>query len=257
MTKLFTVCCLMHGDHPELAERLLKPFARQDYNLFDLRVCFNGCSPAMESVAAGLISQLQQLGLRVDRYDGNEPYYKYPEMWYLFHEPPGLETRFTMWFDDDSFILPGAPRDWFHRVGTALGRHHMVGAIYGWKHWSETERDWIEDQPWYSGKSVRKPHVPHFCTGGWWGIRTSVLHAWEWPSKALQHEGGDVMLGELCRQQGYKLGKFTDHIGINADDAGRCSKAPRRGASGKTKRVGVGYERPKDKNWTDILTGDR
>jgi hypothetical protein len=93
-----------------------------------------------------------------------------------------------------------------------------------------------------------------FITGGWWTIRTDIIRKWHWPTLDIKHNGGDMMLGELCRQQNYKMKNFDHGVGINAKmGSERASSAPRRGRS--TKLVGELYQRPSP-NWQEtLLTG--
>ena len=74
----FTICCLLYGDYPKLAERLLSSLWRPAWvNTFELRVGLNNVSDATRAV--------------VDRYheiivvEGEAPYYKYPTMRKLFY----------------------------------------------------------------------------------------------------------------------------------------------------------------------------
>jgi hypothetical protein len=41
-----------------------------------------------------------------------------------------------------------------------------------------------------------------FATGGWWVANMDFLRRWDYPFKALHHNGGDSILGEVLRQQG-------------------------------------------------------
>ena len=67
------------------------------------------------------------------------------------------------------------------------------------------------------------------------------------------------MLGELARQQGYRLGNFTTGLAINANESKKCSSSPRRGAH--LSPVGVDYRRqtkPVESNpnaWLNFLDG--
>jgi len=249
VTKKFTVCCLLYGDYPQLADRLLGSLARSEwYEWFDLRLGFNNCS---ESVHAVIEQIMYDWNIPIAySSEGEDPYYKYPIMRELFWGPADIETPYTMWFDDDSWLLPQAPENWFLMVEQCLTGYDMAGAPYFWPHLTTRERQFIKDQPWYTGKPI--PKAVKFITGGWWAARTEILRKHDWPIPELQHDGGDVMLGELCHQQGYTLGTFAEYVAINADDQGRCSKADRRGASGKTPRCGSNYQRPA-RHWTDKL----
>ena len=51
----------------------------------------------------------------------------------------------------------------------------------------------------------------------------------DWPIPQLHHRGGDTLLGALIHQQGCAVARFNKDVWINADEAGRPSKARRRG----------------------------
>ncbi len=56
-----------------------------------------------------------------------------------------------------------------------------------------------------------------------------MLQRFHWPVPDLLHRGADMMLGELCGQQGLRMQSFHEGGAINADAEGRESKAPHRG----------------------------
>jgi hypothetical protein len=154
--------------------------------------------------------------------------------------------KYTMWFDDDSWILPDAPQNWFDSVSAAMEDADMIGSIWRMRSgFIGAQPEFIRNQPWYAGKPVRLGMRTPFVTGGWWTIRTEILQRWDWPPDVRFHNGGDMMLGELCRQQGYRLRQFTTGLGINTKDR-KCSTAPRRGFSEKM----LGYDYPFGDRWS-------
>jgi hypothetical protein len=224
----FTVCCLFYGDYPGLATRLLSSLARPAFaGKFELRVGMNACSPAMlDAIRAGAHALPPATPLHFDGDADNR--LKYPVMRSLLRVEGRPLAPLVMWFDDDSFVRPDAPDDWFDRVAGlfAGGKADMVGSVYQiGVH--PNQRRWVKAQPWYGGK----PPVARyqFATGGWWAARSDLLLKHDWPVPEIRHRGGDVMLGELCRQQGYLLRHFNTGVAVNADDAGRESKSRRRG----------------------------
>jgi len=98
---------------------------------------------------------------------------------------------------------------------------------------------WVRDQPWYAGKPVPAGHKVKFVTGGWWTIRTEVIRKYDWPVPELDHRGGDVMLGELFRQQELGMKHFNHGVAINADAAGVSSRSPKRGYDSRP--IGYSY----------------
>jgi hypothetical protein len=137
-----------------------------------------------------------------------------------------------MWFDDDSCLAPGIQASWWNEVYHQMADTDVLGKIWGMR-WQGYQRHHVPMQPWYSGRTTTTTNRIPFATGGWWVARTRVLQQWDYPFKDIIHNGGDVMLGELIRQQNLRLKDFDRGVWINADAAGNASKAPRRGESCK------------------------
>ncbi len=268
--KRFTICCLFYGNHPELAERLLRSLDRPGWSDdIDIRIGLNDVSDGTRRLIHNFASRIPI----IDIYAGNPPYHKYPLMRQMVHDQPEcthrsrpeIETPYTMWFDDDSWVLPSArtssnslgESSWLNLVAQKLQTHEMIGAPYV-QHLRGMQHQFIEDQPWYNGRPVRHRQKVSFITGGWFTIKTGILMQHDWPPVGFEHNGGDVMLGELCRQHGYRLGKFTIGLAINAEFPSRkCSSAKRRGFSQDP--IGVDYVRPKPQpvlTLFDILDGN-
>src|SRR5260221_519410 len=70
-------------------------------------------------------------------------------------------------------------------------------------------------------------HTPtelfRFAAGGFWAIRTDVLHQLDWPDGRLLQAGDDLLLGEALRQNQLRLGNFTYGVEIH--------QTPRRNAN--------------------------
>jgi hypothetical protein len=189
------------------------------------------------------------------QYIGRPPFYKYPLMRAMFHERP-IETPYTLWFDDDSWIKTSAPDDWFERLEQHMHTKqlHVAGARY-WIHLRGNQHLWIADQPWYTGKPVSPRMKVDFITGGWLALRTHLIYKYDWPSSDIVHNGGDVMLGALCHQQDLTIGNFTEHLAINADQqTAKCSSANRRGAS--LTPAGVDYKRPEERPINEVADNE-
>lgn len=228
-----TVCALTYGNYPELTARCLESIRRVFGDKLELRVGCNQVSPASEAIALRLASPGQCLV-------SAENLYKYPMMRRLFFEQP-ITTPWTMWFDDDSALVPpdGTYGHWYDRLMQAAAQADILGSPYT-QGWAGNQREWVKAQPWYTGDDPALRPKVGFLTGGWWMIRTELLHRYNYPWPEIQHNGGDAMLGELCRQQGLRVRTFREHIWINADGQGRESKAKRRGA--KTPMVGEEFQ---------------
>jgi hypothetical protein len=146
-----------------------------------------------------------------------------------------------MWWDDDSCLLPGTrPEPWLREAEGRMAHADALGALYYMLGGlTANQAAWVRSRPWYGGREVRAGHKALFPTGGWWCARTAVLQEYGWPDPAIRHRGGDVMFGELCRQQGLRLAKFAPTptptsgrarapvAGTTSRRSGRTTAAPR------------------------------
>jgi len=238
MKSKLTICALLYGDHVDMAARCLNSICRGAHRALPegLRIGMNSVSQATERFVSTLLKHGWVLPENI--YRSEENLHKYPMMrWMLYDTHRFVTTPYVMWFDDDSFItdkMIGATPDFLETVmqvmetptGTDGVLPAMCGGVYTIK-LVQSQQQWIEDQPWYTGKKVSS--TMRFVTGGWWTARMRVLQDYAYPFEALDHRGGDVMLGALCEQQGLLIKNFRTGVAINADDQGRESKAPRRG----------------------------
>jgi hypothetical protein len=235
----FTVFALFYGDYPDLAERCLHSLKALPHGTAELRVGLNAVPE--DSKTHNVVRAMVDARYLEERniYESSENIYKYPMMRRLFHDPDNpIETPYTMWFDDDSFLRVdecGNFDNWFAELTRYMQEATMVGAVYKLG-FSGNQRAYIEDQPWYNGKPLDKGFT--FITGGWWCLRSSVIADFDWPVAELVHRGGDTLLGELLRQHDHAIKHFTRHLAINADAAGNQCKAPRRGFDSRP----VGYD---------------
>lgn len=233
-----TICVLLYGDYLDLAKRVLNDYMLYQAAHNELRVGLNACSPATLDFVEGLIHQGCLQPRNCYRSDVN--LHKYPLMRRMFYDPDNpLTTEYTVWFDDDSYLFGlSSATAWQAQLLRALRQGDMVGAPYT-KSLEAMQASWIEAQPWYTGKSVRtKGYSVCFITGGFWGLRSELLRQYDWPIPALDHRGGDVMFGELLRQQSKRLVTFRSGVAINADAYGNECQAPKRGFDSKP----IGYD---------------
>jgi len=242
---MFSVCVLLYGSHADLARRVLLSLIQHANWKFiaDVRIGLNACGEetcTTVDLLGGTIKKLCPLiTYTPDRNVG-----KYPLMRRMFYDTANPVAENVMWFDDDSYLL-GTNKYVFEVVSTYLSKNHIsggstvVGARYtmglmGNQHLG------INAQPWCV-TPVNRHHVFTFPQGAWWAARTSFLHEWNYPFPELHHTAGDRILGELLEQRGRHLVNYRQGIAINADDAGRESKAPRRGESGKIEALWADY----------------
>ena len=223
----FTVCVLLYGDYPQLASRCLQSLVDViGVDELNIRVGMNQVSPAIrEWVQAWLPSERVFLSEDDAR--------KYPMMRRMFYGDAPIETPYTMWFDDDSYLVRQAGAGpWLQMVEQAMVNADLIGSIYKMGFQGD-QKEFIRRQPWYTGKDPTQRKSFRFATGGWWTARTDILRKYDYPWPDLGHNGGDVMLGELCLQQNLRLRHFNTGVKINADDNGKESASKRRGLSNR------------------------
>ncbi len=229
MSNGFTVFALFYGDHTLLARRCLHSITRAiDRSLVhSVRVALNACSEATREY---VYTKLEAIGVPVLIYDSEVNRLKYPMMRKMFYDPARpVTTTGMMWFDDDSMIAD-TRKEWWAETNTALLAADMIGDLWRMK-LTGSQVLGIRNQKWYTGLPIGPGYKTTFATGGWWAAKTRIIQKWDYPFKDIHHNGGDVVLGEMLRQQGLQLKPYKHGLWINADENGSNSKAPRRGES--------------------------
>jgi len=153
--------------------------------------------------------------------------YKYPLMAEMFRD---LDTHWTAWFDDDSL----ATGPWFESIEKSAEDDTDVacwGKIYRFKLRGHQER-WAREATWYRGRPLgtRPPGSRYrevrFCVGGFWVIKTRVIHEIGWPDRRIRHNGGDIFLGAALEQNGYNIGSSYEHVCIDTEKRRGYSEPP-------------------------------
>lgn len=220
------VCVLFYGADDycyHLAQRVLNdPMRRLARHDVEFRFGFNAVGSQTREYVQQQIAAHFHGALVVDC---PENVFKYPMMRRLFYAEP-LRARAIMWFDDNSHISPDTDVDrWLPRINKQLSGCTLLGSVYT-QGLVGQQAEWIKAQPWYAGKQPT-PYVK-YVADGWWTMLAEPLLRFDWPSPDIAHHGGDVMLGELCRQQNLALCHFRDGVLINANSSG-VEGARRRG----------------------------
>lgn len=221
-----TVCCLLYGDYPLLAERCLWPLSKLYKQGIDIRLGCNDISKRTGDVIKSLFDPPNaNLSLIIE----SPQIFKYPMMRRLFEVAP-IKTKYVTWFDDDSYITDACPVVWLNKLESFMDSSgaDMAGSVYtmpvlpGQDQWRRLHCDWFTDRK-------REHNYTKFATGGWWTLKTDIIRRYDWPHKSLKHRGGDVLLGELLFQQDLNLIRYKDGVAINADANGKESASKRRG----------------------------
>ncbi|MEN9678656.1 MAG: hypothetical protein RIS76_4552 [Verrucomicrobiota bacterium] len=220
-----TLCVACYGPHADLAHRFLSSlYSHTDPALFTLRAGLNEAEPETHRLFAEFSRRYANVELTVEPRN----VFKNPLMRRLFHEKP-LSSRWTLWCDDDTHFTDDG---WMPRLGQAMESApeiSMWGAVYYLEcHHPEVVR-WIQSARWYRAVPL-VPAAPRdgsesagvrfdFATGGFWALRTQVIHQLNWPDPRLVQAGEDFLLAEALRQNGLTLGHFSE--GIRSNDAPR------------------------------------
>jgi GT2 family glycosyltransferase len=107
----------------------------------------------------------------------------------------------------------------------------MLGARYFYS-MNKPHIDWVKAAAWYRGRDFRDKvgnQAPngfkiHFASGSCWMIRTQCIQECGIPDIRLQHNGGDICIGEQIWQNGWNLKNWNSDKRIVL-----WSSVPRRG----------------------------
>lgn len=233
---------LFYGPYPEYARRFFQqmlwliPWGRS--HIQDFRIGLNGINPGdptWEIVTASAKRLVQEHNLPVLLYHTDVNRYKYPVMRRMFYghreeeaiPAPGSKV---LWCDDD--ICFTLEVDWWQRLLYESENASVAGHL----HYMPMEPgrwEFIQDQPWYNPAVGTPPNFRgrpsfRFCQGSLWLADTQFLEKHNWPIPELCLNGGDQLLGELCRHAGVNMAHFKYGIKVNAAIGGAENSAPRR-----------------------------
>jgi ADP-heptose:LPS heptosyltransferase/GT2 family glycosyltransferase len=253
LTFPITCCVLTYGNHHDLAIRALSSlYTHLGADRFRLRLGLN----AVTKTSRDRIDRFLKPYTNVEKiYDRDPQIYKYPIMREMFHDEQNpIDTKWIMWFDDDSHIV--GPNwlntfgpivdDWHQRTCVPnLRKHqqyptggekeefnckrgvHMFGKVYYFhirKNDVSSQWDWIKQASWYTGRAHRVDYSKNppmdkieFCTGGWWMVTNEAVKELNWPDPRIRHRGGDIMMGEAMHQHGF--GILQAMHGVKVSDA--------------------------------------
>lgn len=237
----FTIYVLCYGDSVDYAERALNSIVAQADQPWVCRIVV-ATHAATEALMAAIARCLEPARVPFDvvHVAGNPG--KYVTMHGLFHRQHAPTTEWVMWFDDDSYCVSQTA---IADAAAVAGDADLVG-----QRWEmglqPSQQGWLKSRSWYAGQPLLREHPPmtDFCQGAWWCLRTVKIVEHAWPIRDLVHRGGDVALGLLARQQGWRVKYWSSGFKVNADMSGKESPqgpGTRRGISNTSPVVGMDW----------------
>lgn len=217
----FTVCVLGFGEHLSLMQRCLESILNNSpAERLDIRVALN--QPSSE-----LLEYVQAFDKTVVTkvYVDKGTRRKYPAMREMFWDPEHpIDTKYVLWFDDDSHVVHP---QWLPLLTKAIIANHAGGArLYGVKYihdllaykrqgfapekWFRAA-SWWKNQPMHQSKGTREsPNGSEivFASGGFVALATEAIRLGDIPDVRLNHNGGDITIGEQVHQAGFRIFDF-------------------------------------------------
>jgi GT2 family glycosyltransferase len=214
----FTIAVLLYGDYLPLAQRCIDSILKLPNPTFwELRIGMNAVSAETYDYVNRLFMTQNERQQRISLYNSVQNIGKYKMMRRILYDEEPAATPYFMWFDDDSYLTTADP-NWLNSIEAVLKHASMCGSIRTTPMLGG-QAAWVEVQPWYRGKPLverdGRKWADRFAVGGWWTIHTRLLHTLDWPPKNIVHLGGDYMLGEALRQNGYTLAQCERGVRIN------------------------------------------
>jgi hypothetical protein len=206
---------LFYGDFADMHARCLNAILNTtEPHEYELRVFLNAtCRQTSQ-----LVKRRHEEGKIAAVYESTENCFKYPAMRKMFHDPnKPIETDWVMWFDDDT--MADVDTEWLPKLCNVIADGvsvdpmlAMVGPKFNFKV-NQKQAEWFREAEWFKGKPFRDTvgrGVPngdriHFITGSCWALKSALIRDACIPDTRLQHQGGDVTLGEQVYQLGGTL----------------------------------------------------
>lgn len=214
----FTIFVLCYGNYPQLAKRCLDGIIKTTpADRLDLRVGAN-------QVCKETLDYLKSLPL-TKLYHYPENRLKYPVMRDMFWDRDcPIDSKYIVWFDDDSYTVKP---NWQQQLAEAIVANHKKSyRLYGIKFFHDLKiymkrghrpELWFKEADWYKGVMMRDKRgrgipngsVVHFVAGGFFALGTDAIRFGDIPDRRLEHNGGDITIGEQVHQAGFKVCDFN------------------------------------------------
>lgn len=212
-----TCCVLLHGGSPaefDMHQRCIDSIVGSTpTGALDFRIA---CNQIGEATRAYLQEKLPQ----AVRYEDYGTRRKYPAMREMFHDRlHPITTDWTLWFDDDTWVVDPL---WYQKLSEAQETAADDVGCFGTPLFSRLQPHqltWFRQASWFNGRQFRTAQgrdAPngtciHFPVGWFWCVRTSAIAACDIPCKRLNHNGGDVTIGEQLHQHGFRTVSFNNN----------------------------------------------
>jgi len=214
-----TVCVLCYGNYPDLARKCFSSLlATIPPDRLDLRIGTNEIHP-------NTLSYLKSLPA-TKIYVNTANRYKYPVMREMFWDSKApIQTNYVVWFDDDTWIV--SPHWITDLCQTIIDNHHYNFRMYGnlmyhdlsmYSKGGERPDIWFKTADWYRGKNFRVRNgqqeaangsVIDFAVGWCWAMATEAIRLANIPDIRLNHNGGDITIGEQIHQAGFGIKQWN------------------------------------------------
>lgn len=214
-----TICVLCYGPHTDLARKCLSSImATVPPERMDLRVATN-------EVASTTIEYLKTLPIS-KLYVNDTNRHKYPVMRELFWDVlQPITTNYLIWFDDDTWVVQP---HWLSDLAQSIIDGHPQGyRMYGsllshdltlYTRDGSNPATWFRESAWYQGKQFRvrgnaressNGSVIDFAVGWCWALSTEAMRQANIPDMRLNHNGGDITIGEQLHQTGFLIKQWN------------------------------------------------
>lgn len=214
-----TACVLCYGPYPELARKSITSLLETiPPERLDLRVATN-------QVPQATIDFLRTLPI-TKLYLNSENRYKYPVMREMLHDKQApIQTKYMVWFDDDTWIVkPQWIKDLaetiinFHPYNFRMFGNLLYHDLNIYSKNSVSPLKWFKEARWWRDRPLRArgghAEVPNgsvidFAVGWCWALSTELIKLADIPDVRLQHNGGDITIGEQVHQAGYLIKQWN------------------------------------------------
>lgn len=215
----FTAFVLCYGDHTELAKSCLTSILdTTPPDVLDIRViCHEVVPETMDYLRSLPLTKI---------YDHKKNRGKYVSMREAFNDPDyPINTNYVLWFDDDTKIVKV---DWLQQLSRLINTNHPHGnRMYGTRYYHDVNmfakngnnpKAWFESADWWKGRHMRvrgkQLEAPNgsqieFAVGYFWALATETIRLGNIPDARLNHNGGDITIGEQVHQVGGKIASFN------------------------------------------------